>query len=168
MKVKLRVMRMLYGRLSLITTKTCWVVHEDVYKSSVLGHNATAGWRSQDTSRPAYFLLEVETAVMICCHKKRVAPTEDSQNFINPLSMKSPRFYSEYLLNPMNKNTRLSCFITSQTVRISKSDDPEKRRFVGSYRPISLANSDYKIFMKVWSRKMRSSTNHKSPLYLRQ
>lgn len=53
------------------------------------------------------------------------------------------------------KETPLS-FRRTHTVLIPKSDDPAQLLSVKSYRPISLANVDYKIFMKVLARRMQS------------
>lgn len=41
-------------------------------------------------------------------------------------------------------------------VLIPKTDDPEKLISVGSYRPISLTNVDYKIYMKVLAKRMQT------------
>lgn len=47
-------------------------------------------------------------------------------------------------------------FLNSHTVLIPKVDDVEKLRSVKNYRPIALSNVDYKIFMKVLARRLRS------------
>lgn len=46
-------------------------------------------------------------------------------------------------------------FRKSHIVLIPKTDDPEKLLAVESYRPISLTNVDYKIFMKVLARRLQ-------------
>lgn len=47
-------------------------------------------------------------------------------------------------------------FRMSHIVLIPKTDDPQKRLLVGSYRPISLTNVDYKIFMKILAKRLQS------------
>lgn len=47
-------------------------------------------------------------------------------------------------------------FRGTHTILIPKSEDPVKLLSVKSYRPISLTNVDYKIFMKVLARRMQS------------
>lgn len=46
-------------------------------------------------------------------------------------------------------------FTTSHVVLIPKSDDPAKLQSAASYRPISLTNVDYKIFMKVLAKRLQ-------------
>lgn len=47
-------------------------------------------------------------------------------------------------------------FVTAHTILIPKSDDTVKLRNVTAYRPISLTNSDYKIFMKVLAKRLQT------------
>ena len=47
-------------------------------------------------------------------------------------------------------------FRTAHVVLIPKTDDPAKLLSVESYRPISLTNTDYKIYMKVLARRLQS------------
>lgn len=47
-------------------------------------------------------------------------------------------------------------FTEAHTVLIPKSDDDIKLQSVTSYRPISLLNTDYKIFMKVLAKRMQN------------
>lgn len=46
-------------------------------------------------------------------------------------------------------------FSTSHTILIPKTDDRQKLRDVKAYRPISLTNVDYKIFMKVLGKRLQ-------------
>lgn len=68
-------------------------------------------------------------------------------------------YVSQFLLNVITeayerKKVPLS-FATSHVVLIPKSEDPEKRTLVGSYRPISLTNVDYKVYMKVLAKRLQ-------------
>lgn len=47
-------------------------------------------------------------------------------------------------------------FLTSHTIFIPKTNDSIKLRQVSAYRPISLTNVDYKIFMKIVARRLQS------------
>ena len=53
-------------------------------------------------------------------------------------------FSEAYLLNALPPS-----FLFTHTILIPKSEDREKLRSVGAYRPITLTNVDYKVLMKV-------------------
>lgn len=53
------------------------------------------------------------------------------------------------------KNVPPPSFRMSHVVLIPKTDDPVKLQSVASYRPISLTNVDYKIYMKVLGRRLQ-------------
>lgn len=47
-------------------------------------------------------------------------------------------------------------FTRTHTILIPKSEDPLKRQSVTGYRPITLANTDYKILMKIIAKRLQS------------
>lgn len=46
-------------------------------------------------------------------------------------------------------------FLRTHTVLIPKSEDREKLQSVSGYRPITLANTDYKVLMKIIARRLQ-------------
>lgn len=79
----------------------------------------------------------------------------------------SAAFYKEnkHLLVPilanmfnmaLEKKTLPPSCSTSHTVLIPKTEDTEKLKSVASYRPISLTNVDYKVFMKILARRLQT------------
>lgn len=61
----------------------------------------------------------------------------------------------EVLSEAYAKNKLPSSFSRTHTVLIPKSDNPVKHLSVASYRPITLTNVDYKIYMKVLARRLQ-------------
>lgn len=47
-------------------------------------------------------------------------------------------------------------FSSSHIVLIPKTDEPAKLQSVEAYRPISLTNVDYKVYMKVLAKRLQS------------
>lgn len=100
-------------------------------------------------------LQEIETAIGDLKVGKAPGPDGLSAEFYKKFSAVVAPFLFLVFQDAFEKNVLPMSFTRTHTVLIPKSDDPAKLQSVTGYRPITLANVDYKIFMKVLARRLQ-------------
>lgn len=100
-------------------------------------------------------LQEIEAAIGDLKVGKAPGPDGLSAEFYKKFSGVVAPFLFLVFQDAFEKNELPKSFTRTHTVLIPKSDDPAKLQSVTGYRPITLANVDYKIFMKVLAKRLQ-------------
>lgn len=127
----------------------------------------------RDSLEAPISVRDLEKAIDGISSGKTPGPDGLGADFYKTFKAKAAHALYAVLSEAYTKHILPPSFLRTHIVLISKSDDSVKLLSVGSYRPITLTNVDYKIFMKVLARRLQSVVTglvgrHQRPLHLYQ
>lgn len=110
----------------------------------------------RDSLEAPISVQEIQIAIDDLSTGKTPGPDGLGAEFYKEFKTEAAYVLQKVLIEAYENNRLPPSFLRTHTVLIPKSDDPVKLLSVASYRPISLANVDYKIYMKVLTTRLQS------------
>uniref|UniRef100_A0A4D5RYT2 Putative tick transposon n=1 Tax=Ixodes scapularis TaxID=6945 RepID=A0A4D5RYT2_IXOSC len=125
------------------------VPEEDGFENEFLSLMPRLEEHVRERLEEAISVRELTVAIEELSASKTPGPNGLSAEFYRAFKREAAEALHEVLTEAYRKNMLPPSSSKSHIVLIPKSDDPVKLLSVSSYRPISLTNVDYKIYMKV-------------------
>lgn len=109
-----------------------------------------------DALQSTITVKEIEDAIDSLNNGKSPGPDGLGAAFYKAFKTQFAPLLCNVVEQSFNKGSLPPSFSKAHTILIPKSKDPEQLKKVTGYRPITLTNTDYKIFMKVITKRVQS------------